>query len=260
MGKVTTRDWRRAIVLGCVGIGAILVGCGGGGGGGSNGFVGSEGDVIDQVRRDGTCGEFDGVPYCATDSTAPGGQSLHIVSVTPTPVRTPTPTPHETETAVPIPTATPEPGPTETPGVGATPTNVTASATAPPQRTATPTPTRTATPSRSATPGRTSTPKPGPTSTASGGSTVSAVVKGFDDGAACAAAARRAGSEDAWQTAELVPVDGPGAAVAFPLPSGVASPADGMLLCFSKAPDELPAELMTLTDADPTVVFVLPSE
>jgi hypothetical protein len=263
MAKVRTRAWR-GVVLGCVAValGMLMVGCGGGGGSGSTGLVTSEGAVIDDVRREGTCGEFDGAPYCATDSpnaVAPGGQSLSLVSVTPTPVQTPTPTPHETQTAAPEPTETPIVVPTTTSGSGPTPTSGgQASSTPSSQRTRTPTPARTATPARSATPARTGTPKPGPTSTAGGGATVSAVVNGFDKGAACAAAARPAGSEDQWKTADLVPVDDSGAAVSFPLPS-VSPPADVTLLCFAKAPDEIPAELGTLTDADPTVVFVLPS-
>jgi hypothetical protein len=230
----------------------LVVGCGGGGGSGSTGLVTSESAVIDDVRREGTCGEFDGAPYCATDSpnaVAPGGQSLSLVAVTPTPVLTPTPTPHETD--VPEPTATPVASatagattPTPTSGIQPSPTA----------------PVRTATPARSATPAKTATPKPGPTSTAGGGgASVTAVVNGFDDGAACAAAARPAGSEAVWKTAELVAVDDSGAAVSFPLPSGVTAPADVTLLCFAEAPDEIPAELGTLTDADPTVVFVLPS-
>ena len=51
----------------------------------------------------------------------------------------------------------------------------------------------------------------------------------------------------------------PGRPVTFPLPSGVASPADAALLCFEDPPESLPADLGTLTDADPTVVFVLPT-
>ena len=45
-------------------------------GSGSTGLITSETAIIDDVRRTGTCGEFDGAPYCATDSpnaTAPGG-------------------------------------------------------------------------------------------------------------------------------------------------------------------------------------------
>ena len=80
-------EWRRTIVR-MIWVGALLAGCGGGSG--STGLITSETALIDDVRREGNCGEFDGAPYCATDSTdatAPGGQSASIVAIgSPTPV------------------------------------------------------------------------------------------------------------------------------------------------------------------------------
>ena len=136
----------------------------------------------------------------------------------------------------------------ETPARTATPVRT---KTATPVRTKTPTPARTATPAKSA--------SAKPTATPAAGKTVTALVDGFGPDAACASAARAAGSEDRWQTAALVPLVPPGRPVTFPLPSGVASPADAALLCFEDPPESLPADLGTLTDADPTVVFVLPT-
>lgn len=269
-------EWRRAIVwLACMAV--LLAGCGGGSG--STGLISSEAEVIDEVRRDGTCGEFDGAPYCATDSTdatAPGGQSASIVTVAPpTPVRTPTPSaqpsaspagPTETPTFDVAPTSTPMgavPTPTASPGAGgATPTDGGGNPT--PQRTHTPM--RTATVLNTGTPGaRTATPAAGatstptPQSTAGGATVVVAVIDGFDPGAACSVAARPAASGDSWRTGALVALGPPGQPVAFPIPN-VPSPRDLALICFETPPAALPSELGTLSDANPTVVFVLPSD
>jgi hypothetical protein len=222
----------------------LLASCGGGSG--STGLITSEDAVIDDVRQTGTCEELDGVTYCATDSpdaTAPGGQSVSVDSNGgngPTPVRTPTPTPRAADgTASPTPAA----GSTSTPAGGgqSTPT---------PARTVNPVPTRTANPTRTASPAPTATPGSTPT--------VSAVVDGFAPGAACAVAARPAGSTEVWKTADLVTVETDGTTTTFPVPPGIASPLDSALLCFDDPPATLPAELTTLADAAPTVVFVLP--
>jgi hypothetical protein len=244
---------RRWILAGCLGV-VLFGGCGGGSG--STGLVTSEGEVIDHVRETGSCDEFEGAPYCATDSpdaTAPGGQSVTIVGPTPTAVTTPTP-------RVPTPTETPQPtgeptgvAPSSTPAGGATPTPGAAT----PIRTKTATPVRTVTP----TPLRTASkvPTPAGSATPTGAATVTAAVAGFADGSACATAARTLGSEDRWQTAALVPIDDSGGPVTFPLPTAVTPPRDAALLCFSDPPASLPEDLGTLTEADPTVVFVLPS-
>lgn len=256
---------RRWTVVGCLGVlgllGMLVAGCGGGSG--STGLVTSEGEVIDHVRDTGSCAEFEGAPYCASDSpnaTAPGGQSVRIVGPTPTAVRTPTPqfvTPTPEATEEPSPSSTAAGAPTSTPG--SQPSGTFAPT---PVRTSTPVRTRTATPVRTVTPTplRTSGGSPGkPTATPATGGTVNAAVDGFDEGAACATAARAAGSEDRWQTAALVALDPSGSAVAFPLPAAIAAPYDLALLCFADPPESLPEDLGTLTDADPTVVFVLPS-
>jgi hypothetical protein len=102
-------------------------------------------------------------------------------------------------------------------------------------------------------------PTPAGSATPAGAATVTAAVSGFADGSACATAARTLGSEDRWQTAALVAIDDSGRAVTFPLPTAVTPPRDAVLLCFSDPPEALPDDLGTLTEADPTVVFVLPS-
>ncbi len=83
-------------------------------------------------------------------------------------------------------------------------------------------------------------------------------LEGFETGAACATAARTAGSDDAWRTGALVPVDDSATPVTFPVASGVVEPLDLALVCFDDAPATLAPELETLADAEPTVVFVLP--
>ena len=258
---------RRTLVLWCLGL--TLAACGGGSG--STGLVTSEGALIDDVRRTGTCGEFDGAPYCATDSpnaTAPGGQSASVVGG-PTPARTATSA--ASPTSVPTaggPTATPQSGPTATPISAPSPTPVGTPIGASSTPGGLPTPTRTSRPSTataapSTTPGGgvTATPAAAPTATPTptASRSVTVAVSGFASGAACATAARAAGTDDVWQTAALVAVDPSGAAVTFPLPAGVAAPADVTLLCFADPPAALPPQLATLADANPTVVFVLPS-
>jgi hypothetical protein len=267
---MTMTDRRRTMVLGCLGL--LLAACGGGSG--STGLITSEGVLIDDVRRTGTCGEFDGAPYCATDSpaaTAPGGQSASVVSAGgPTPVRTPTPAVGPTSVATATAggaTATASRGASATPGSAPSPTPVGTPGSSSSTPGGFPTPTRTrgpatATPIATPTPaaGESSTPVTGPTATpTSAERSVTVAVEGFASGAACATATRAAGSEDAWRTARLVAVDDSGAAVSFPLPAGVADPFDLTLLCFDDPPAVLPFVLATLADANPTVVFVLPS-
>lgn len=229
-----TKRGRRAI--GVAWLAVLLAGCGGGGSG-STGLVTSEVDVIDDVRAGGTCEELDGTPYCATDSpnaVAPGGESVSVVgTAVPTPVRT-----AAAPTASAALSPTPEPGDTPTGGTGGP----------------TPTPIQT----DGAQPTGVRTPSPRPTTSPGDQSSVRLQVDGFDDGAACATAARAAESEDPWTTAALVPLDPGDSVTVFPLPTSVQSPRDAALLCFDDPPAELAPELETLTDAAPTVVFVLP--
>jgi hypothetical protein len=227
---MTEATKRRCRVIGAAWLAVLLAGCGGGGSG-STGLITSEVEVIDDVRSGGTCEEFDGTPYCGTDSpnaVAPGGESVSVVgTAVPTPART----------------GTPAVGPTP---AAATPTHGGAGPTPSPQRTAG---------QASGTPPPTS---PKPTSLPGDQTTVRLQVEGFDDGAACATAARSAESEDPWTTAALVPLDPEASVTVFPLPTSVTSPRDAALLCFDDPPAELAPELETLTDAAPTVVFVLP--
>jgi hypothetical protein len=226
MGDTRTQG-RRALAAAWLAV--LLAGCGGGGSG-STGLITSEGSVVDDVRSGGTCEEFDGTPYCGTDSpnaVAPGGQSVRVVgTAVPTPVRTPTP---------PALSATPAPAATPTGGAGAP--------------TATPGAPGTASPAP---------PTPQTSPSPADGTTVRLRVEGFDVGAACATAARAAGSDDPWTTAGLVALDPPDAIHAFPVPSAVDPPRDLALLCFEAPPAELASEVATLADAGPTVVFVLP--
>ena len=220
------RAWHE-ILLGALIIGVVACG---GGGSGSTGLITSESTVVDDGRETGTCDAFDGVTYCGSDSAAavaPGGQSVSVVTSAPTPVRTTTPRPTLVATVSPAaPTPTAAGVPTQTPTSG-------------PQTTATPKgPTPTATPTSAS---------------------VTVLLDGFDDGAACAAAARPVGSQVAWRTAVLVPVAAPGVPTTFPLPADVSPPLDLALVCYEVPPADLPAELVTLADANPMVVFVLPS-
>ena len=199
---------------------ATLAACGGGSG--STGLITSEGAVIDDVRSTGTCDTFDGAPYCATDSpdaVAPGGQSVSLVTSAPTPV------------------------PTGTPGAGGV---TTSTPTGGVQSTATHAP-------------ATASPAPMPTSTPRDARQVTVVVDGFGAGAACATAARTLGSGAAWETGPLAALAAPGAPTTFVVAVDVPAPLDLALLCFENPPDELAMMLTTLADADPTVVFVLPS-
>ena len=221
------RTWQR-ILLGGLVLG--LVGCGGGGSG-STGLVTSESVVVDDVRSGGTCDAFDDVTYCGSDSPdaiAPGGQSVSVVTTAPTPARTATAAPTANASASPAPpTPTSVAVPTATPTIGG------------PQATPTPVaPTATATPAPSS---------------------VTVVLDGFDDGAACAAAARPLDSAVSWRTAALVPVAASATPTKLPLPTGATPPLDLALVCYDTPPATVPAVLVTLADADPTVVFVLPS-
>lgn len=220
------REWR-TILLGA--LCATLAACGGGSG--STGLITSEGAVIDDVRSTGTCDTFDGAPYCATDSpdaVAPGGQSVSIVTSAPTPT----------------------PVPTGTPGAGASRTPVPAE---------TPTPTGGVQPSATGGASATASPVPMPTSTPSDARSVTVVVDGFGAGAACATAARTLGSDAPWETGPLVSLAAPGEPTTFFVAVDVPAPLDLALLCFESPPDDLVMMLTTLVDADPTVVFVLPS-
>ncbi len=251
---------RRTIVVGC--LCAVLAACGGGSG--STGLVTSEDAILDQVRESGTCDQFRGASYCATDSpdaVAPGGERVSVVTPVPTAAATATsvpsiaPTPVPTATSEPSATPTPEGESTSTPastgGVGRTATP--GFPTPEPTATLGPTPSRTepaATPSLQPSP---TAPAPTPTPAR----TVTAVVAGFAPGAACATAARPAGTAEDWRTAALVAVaiNGP---TTFPISPDPTAPIDLTLLCFADPPAQLAATLVTLGDADPTVVFVLP--
>lgn len=243
MTEATKRGCR---AIGAAWLAVLLAGCGGGGGSGSTGLVTSEVDVIDDVRSGGTCEEFDATPYCATDSpnaVAPGGQSVSVIgTAVPTPVRTASPAPVATATVA----LSPTPGPDGTPTAGGAPTSTPAKTSGLGTRTPPP-----------------ATPRPSPSPGDS--TTVRLQVDGFAEGAACATAARPVASDDdaedvesPWTTADLVPLDPPDAVIVFPLPTSVKAPRDTALLCFDDPPAELASELETLTDAAPTVVFVLP--
>ncbi|MCC6847098.1 MAG: hypothetical protein IT294_01255 [Deltaproteobacteria bacterium] len=226
------RTWQRILVT-CLTAGVVACG----GGSGSTGLVTSESVVVDDVRTNGTCDEFDGVTYCGSDSpaaTAPGGERASVVTVAPTP----------TPARTPIRTATPVAAPTATSGSNGspTPTDGGAHASSTP---APPTPARTASPAVAPTP--------------ADGASVTVVLDGFEAGAACAAAARPLGSDTPWRTARLVPVATGGGPTIFPLPASVPPPLDLALLCWDVPPATVPAEVDTLAAAQPTVVFVLPS-
>ena len=82
-------------------------------------------------------------------------------------------------------------------------------------------------------------------------------VSGFGPGAACAPAARPAGSSAPWSVGPLVPVGGDTVTVGVFLPAALSPEvAEVALLCFASPPSELPARLQRLADAGPDVVFV----
>ena len=191
-----------------------------GGGSGSTGLITSEDAVIDGVRTTGRCDTFDGAPYCATDSPDAVAPGGQSVSVV-------TPAPSPAATGTPIAASTPTPFPTG------------------PQSTATHAP-------------PTVTPVPSPSPTPPEARQVTVVVDGFDEGAACATAARTLGSDAPWETGPLALVT-TGAPTTFLVAADVPAPLDLALLCFAEPPDGLPMTLTTLADASPTVVFVLPS-
>ncbi|MCC6763799.1 MAG: hypothetical protein IT293_03970 [Deltaproteobacteria bacterium] len=233
------RTWQRIVAASLAG---VLASCGGGSG--STGLVTSESVVVDDVRANGTCDEFDGVTYCGSDSpnaTAPGGESVSVVTDAPTAAPTPT------RTATPAATATSVPGGSPTPTDGGSNPSPTATAAAP-------TPAGTASPVATGAPAT-----PAPTASPAAAGSVTVVLDGFDAGAACASAARALGSDAPWRTASLVPVATGGAPTTFPLPGGVPPPVDLALLCWDAPPATVPAEVGTLAEAQPTVVFVLPS-
>ena len=84
-------------------------------------------------------------------------------------------------------------------------------------------------------------------------------MRGFDAGAACAVAARPDGGSGSWRTGPLAPVDDASDPVTFEVPGDVPQPSELVLLCYATAPASLPAEIDTLGETDPTVVFVLPT-
>lgn len=209
-------------VIALVSVLGLAVACGGGSG--STGLIDAEGVLIDHVRQTGTCAESKaGTAFCATNSpnaTAPGGQRARVVAGTPSPQATPT----------------------AIASVGATPTPVATGGESSPTPTGAP----------SAAPTPTASPSPEPR-------TVQVVVEGFGPDAACAVAARAAGSDGAWRTGPLATVDEGTDPITFTIPPDVAEPSELVLLCFAPA-RALPAEIATLTETDPTVVFVLPDD
>ncbi|HEY2388430.1 MAG TPA: hypothetical protein VGK30_15855 [Candidatus Binatia bacterium] len=88
--------------------------------------------------------------------------------------------------------------------------------------------------------------------------TIQVLVEGFGPDAACAVAGRTSGSDDAWRTGPLAEL-APGGPTVFTLPSPVPASPELVLLCFDPSPGSLAAEIPVLSEADPTVVFVLPS-
>ena len=211
---------------------ALAAGCGGSG---STGLV--EPEILDEVRRDGTCvTSHESVTYCATDSpdaVAPGGASaegpLDNNGANPTPARTATPGPGGV-TPSPAPSAQPTAaGPSGTPtpgGAGPTPTAFV------------PTAAPTSTPTPAVTP------------------SLQFVVRGLPEGAACALAARADGSDAPWLIGALVPAGGAEETVDAPLPGGAPSGAlEVALLCYETRPDALPTDVADLADASPDVVF-----
>ena len=81
-------------------------------------------------------------------------------------------------------------------------------------------------------------------------------VRGFAPGAACGVAARPAGSESAWSTGQLIGVGETSGRVAFPLPPGLATDLEVVLLCFESPPPALRVNLDLLVDSGADVIFV----
>jgi hypothetical protein len=208
---------------------AVVAACGGSG---STGLIAPENALLAEVRRDGTCvSAEDSVTYCATDSPdaiGPGGASAD----------------GPLEDGGGIATATPgAAAPTPSPAGSAAPT-----ATAPD---ASPSPPPVATPTAQPTP------CPPGSGSCPGAGDLQFVVRGFPEGAACALAARPAGSTGAWSTGPFVPAGGTEVTITPPLPADVTSGlVEVALLCFETPPPELPSHLETLAEAGPDVVFV----
>jgi hypothetical protein len=210
-----TQGWM-AVVLA-----ALMAACGGGSG--STGLVSSEGAVLHEVRRDGTCVTTDAmVTYCATDSpqaVSPGGASASgpaHSNVVPTATSAASPTPTVAAT-----------------GAEATPTTAPGS-----------TPSPQTTPCR-----RGDLPCPAPL-------VVQFTVRGLPAGAACALSARAANSADPWSTGSLAPSGGALTEVDLPVPDDVGPGfVEIALLCFEDPPTSLPDQLETLAAGEPDVVF-----
>ena len=82
-------------------------------------------------------------------------------------------------------------------------------------------------------------------------------VRGFAAGAACATAARPAGSDGTWSTGELVTLAESPGRTAFPLPAALGDgEVEVVLLCFGSPPAALAATLGALVDAGADVAFV----
>ena len=91
------------------------------------------------------------------------------------------------------------------------------------------------------------------------GDSLGFVVRGFGEGAACASAVRPSGG-GSWSTGPLVPVGEEPTQVEVFYPAEVSpSDAETALLCFESAPTAIPAQVATLAEARPDVVFVAPA-
>jgi hypothetical protein len=216
----------------CVWVAAVLVAllaaCGGSG---STGLVSPEGALLREVRRDGTCVTAEEmVTYCATDSpdaVSPDGASAS----------------GPFDAGASAPTSTPG-GAAATPSAQPTGTSGTPSVHA----TASPAPEASATPSVQATPCQAGA-CPAPVE-------LRFVVRGLPDGAACALAARAAGTTSAWSTGPLVAAGGATTTIEPALPGDVGPGlVEIALLCFEEAPVSLPSALETLAAAGPDIVF-----
>lgn len=208
---------------------ALLAACGGSG---STGLVSPEGALLREVRRDGTCVTSEEmVIYCATgspDAVSPDGVSAA----------------GPFDAGAPPPTSTPGGGAAPTPTAQTTGTSGTPSA----QVTASPAAEASATPSVQAT--------PCPAGACPASVELRFVVRGLPDGAACALAARAAGTTTAWSTGALVAAGGATTTIEASLPGDVGPGlVEIALLCFEEAPISLPPALATLAAAHPDVVF-----